>query len=75
MSEGEKNEWRSRQAVRVGLFVCGVLLAGVLVLSVAWWVGWWTPGFGWLSARLAAKAVVGLCLGFAALVAWVKKRA
>ncbi|MGW7577228.1 hypothetical protein [Streptomyces sp. NPDC054765] len=74
MNEGKKNGLPGRRAARVALSVSGVLTACILVLSVACWTGWWNPGFGWLSAKLAAKAVVGVCMGCTALVVWIRKR-
>ncbi|MEV0375794.1 hypothetical protein AB0I10_39730 [Streptomyces sp. NPDC050636] len=49
--------------------VCALLVVG-LSWAVAWKLGWWTPGFGMLSAKLAAAASVGIV----ALAAWIAKR-
>ncbi|WP_146022191.1 hypothetical protein [Streptomyces sp. CB02959] len=49
--------------------ICALLVMGLL-WGVGWKLGWWNPGFGMLSAKLAAAAAVGLV----SLVAWVAKR-
>ncbi|WP_128507549.1 hypothetical protein [Streptomyces inhibens] len=49
--------------------VCALLVVG-LCWGVAWKLGWWNPGFGMLSAKLAAAASAGVV----ALAAWIAKR-
>lgn len=48
---------------------CALLVVG-LFWGVAWKLGWWTPGFGMLSAKMAAMVSVGIV----ALAAWFAKR-
>ncbi|MFI0902124.1 hypothetical protein ACH4TE_01050 [Streptomyces sioyaensis] len=74
MSEESDNEVRISPAVRAALCVVSVLLAGGLVWTVNQSLGWWNPGVGWMSAKLAAKASVVLFVGLVALLAWLKKR-
>ncbi|WP_157868467.1 hypothetical protein [Streptomyces caatingaensis] len=73
MSEG-KRELRGSGGLRSVLFAVGALVAAGLLAALAWWLGWLTPGTGWLSAKLAAKAAVVVPLGVAALITWIKKR-
>lgn len=74
MSEESDNEVRIRPAVRVALCVGSVLLAAGLAWTVNQSLGWWNPGVGWISAKLAAKASVVLFVGLVTLLTWLKKR-
>ncbi|MGI5258023.1 hypothetical protein [Streptomyces angustmyceticus] len=49
--------------------ICAVLVMGLL-WGIALKLDWWNPGFGMLSAKLAAAASVGIV----ALVGWIAKR-
>ncbi|KUL35619.1 hypothetical protein ADL22_26715 [Streptomyces sp. NRRL F-4489] len=49
--------------------ICALLVMGLL-WGIGWKLGWWNPGFGMLSAKLAAVVSVGIV----SLVAWAAKR-
>ncbi|MFJ5595696.1 hypothetical protein ACIQCG_38905 [Streptomyces noursei] len=68
--QNSSGDGRNRgRAGRVVLAVICALLVMGLLWGVGWKLGWWTPGFGMLSAKLAAVAAVGVV----SLVAWVAK--
>ncbi|MFD5396328.1 hypothetical protein ACFWJW_19165 [Streptomyces sp. NPDC127097] len=70
MDKRKSAEPQSRRTLRVALSAgCTFLILGLLWI-VAWKVGWWTPGLGLLSAKVA----VLLSMGPAALVAWFARR-
>ncbi|MFD9205522.1 hypothetical protein ACFVZM_04500 [Streptomyces sioyaensis] len=50
-----------------------VLLAAGLLWTVNQSLGWWNSGVGWMSAKLAAKAAVGLFVALVMLLTWLKK--
>ncbi|WP_431999743.1 hypothetical protein [Streptomyces sioyaensis] len=60
--------------VRAALCVVSVLLAAGLLWTVNQSLGWWNSGVGWMSAKLAAKAAVGLFVALVMLLTWLKKR-
>ncbi|MGW5122150.1 hypothetical protein ACWEQ8_43055 [Streptomyces noursei] len=69
--QNSSGDGRNRStAGRVVLAVICALLVMGLLWGVGWKLGWWTPGFGMLSAKLAAVVAVGVV----SLVAWVAKR-
>lgn len=70
MDERNSGEPQNPRTLRVALSVgCTLLILGLLWV-VAWKVGWWTPGLGLLSVKVAAM----LSMGPAALVAWFARR-
>ncbi|MFD3424104.1 hypothetical protein [Streptomyces decoyicus] len=70
-SQSSSDERRNRGTAGhvVLAVVCALLVVG-LSWVVAWKLDWWNPGFGMLSAKLAAAASVGIV----ALAAWIAKR-
>ncbi|MEU8784465.1 hypothetical protein [Streptomyces sp. NPDC048637] len=70
MDEGKSEESQGRPTVRVAMSVgCTLLILG-LFWFLAWKVGWWTPGLGLLSAKVAVVVSTGLV----ASVAWFAGR-
>ncbi len=70
MDEGNSTESQGRRTVRVATSVgCTVVALGLLWV-LAWKVGWWTPGLGLLSVKVA----VVVSTGIVASVAWFARR-
>lgn len=73
MDKTNSAERQDRSNGRVVLSTtCALLIVG-LFWGVAWKLDWWTPGFGMLSAKMAAMVSVGI-VALVALVAWFAKR-
>ncbi|KOG51892.1 hypothetical protein ADK76_34310 [Streptomyces griseoflavus] len=73
MSEGENAEQLGSRAARIAVSVVSAALVLVLAVLVAWWMDWWSPGFGFLPAKLAAKVAVGAPIALVVLLAWLRK--
>ncbi|KAA6214963.1 hypothetical protein CP973_38805 [Streptomyces albofaciens JCM 4342] len=73
MSDGESGEQLGSRAARIAVSVVSTALVVVLALLAAWWMEWWSPGFAWLSTKLAAKVAVGAPIALVALLAWLRK--
>ncbi|KWT58071.1 hypothetical protein ADL21_31375 [Streptomyces albus subsp. albus] len=73
MSEGENAEQLGSRAARIAVSVVSAVLVLVLAMLVAWWMDWWSPGFGFLSTKLAAKVAVGAPIALVALLTWLRK--
>ncbi len=70
MDEGNSAESQGRRTVRVATSVgCTLVVLGLLWVLV-WKVGWWTPGLGLLSVKVA----VVVSTGIVASVAWFARR-
>ncbi|WP_158813395.1 hypothetical protein [Streptomyces rimosus] len=73
MSDGESEEQLGSRAARIAVSVVSAALVVLLAMLVAWWMEWWTPGFAFLSTKLAAKVAVGAPIALVALLAWLRK--
>lgn len=67
-------EQRISGAVAVVVAIAAGLCAAVVLMVVAHWLGWTTPGVGWLLAKGAVKAGVAGAAGLVGGVAWLRQQ-
>lgn len=70
VNKGNGGEPRRLKAVRIGLTLVGALLTTGLLWSVVWWgLGWHSPVFWAIAAKLSFKAGILVLVGLVAVLA------